>query len=113
MAYKPQVGEMLCVSFAARCIACRKDIKDFCSFRRSVFQHDVLHEGAEVTRGRKYCIRTDVMYGAKVLPPPQLALALRQAATRRAEVAPPPEAEDGGRGSGEEGDEDEEEVDIC
>jgi hypothetical protein len=27
-----------------------------------VFTHPVLHEGAAVTRGRKYAVRTDVMY---------------------------------------------------
>jgi predicted 2-oxoglutarate/Fe(II)-dependent dioxygenase YbiX len=27
------------------------------------FVHHLLHEGAEVTRGRKYVMRTDVMYG--------------------------------------------------
>lgn len=30
-----------------------------------VFDHGILHEGALVTAGRKYCIRTDVMYGNK------------------------------------------------
>jgi hypothetical protein len=28
-----------------------------------VFEHWLLHEGAEVTRGRKYVLRSDVMYG--------------------------------------------------
>ena len=27
-----------------------------------VFSHDIFHEGSEVTRGRKYCVRTDVMF---------------------------------------------------
>ena len=27
-----------------------------------VFSHEVFHEGLEVTRGRKYAVRTDVMY---------------------------------------------------
>ena len=27
-----------------------------------IFQHDILHAGAEVTQGVKYCVRTDVMY---------------------------------------------------
>jgi predicted 2-oxoglutarate/Fe(II)-dependent dioxygenase YbiX len=27
-----------------------------------VFHHPVLHQGAAVTRGRKYVVRTDVMY---------------------------------------------------
>ena len=27
-----------------------------------IFTHPVLHEGCEVTRGRKYVLRTDVMY---------------------------------------------------
>lgn len=30
-----------------------------------VFQHDILHEGSELIKGRKYAIRTDVMYEAK------------------------------------------------
>ena len=29
-----------------------------------VFHHGVVHEGAEVTEGRKYALRSDVMYGA-------------------------------------------------
>ena len=27
-----------------------------------IFTHPVLHEGCRVTRGRKYVVRTDVMY---------------------------------------------------
>jgi len=27
-----------------------------------IFQHDILHEGSAVTKGRKYSMRTDVMY---------------------------------------------------
>ena len=27
-----------------------------------LFQHPIIHEGAEVTRGTKYVIRTDLMY---------------------------------------------------
>jgi prolyl 4-hydroxylase len=27
-----------------------------------VFEHSMLHEGAEVVRGRKYVMRTDVIY---------------------------------------------------
>jgi hypothetical protein len=27
-----------------------------------VFQHELWHEGAPVTRGRKYVLRTDVLY---------------------------------------------------
>ena len=27
-----------------------------------VFQHDILHEGSELINGRKYAVRTDVMY---------------------------------------------------
>ena len=27
-----------------------------------IFQHDILHEGSAVTKGRKYTMRTDVMY---------------------------------------------------
>ena len=30
-----------------------------------VFEHEQLHEGAPVTAGRKYVIRTDVMYRIK------------------------------------------------
>eukprot|EP00299_Pterocystis_sp_00344_P001379 c11212_g1_i1.p1 GENE.c11212_g1_i1~~c11212_g1_i1.p1 ORF type:complete len:223 (-),score=38.96 c11212_g1_i1:21-689(-) len=30
-----------------------------------LFQHDIYHQGVQVTRGRKYVIRTDVMYSAK------------------------------------------------
>ncbi|XP_078582749.1 uncharacterized protein LOC144865702 [Branchiostoma floridae x Branchiostoma japonicum] len=30
-----------------------------------VFQHDIYHEGEEVTAGVKYAMRTDVMYGAE------------------------------------------------
>ena len=29
-----------------------------------VFEHELLHQGAEVTRGAKYVLRSDVMYGA-------------------------------------------------
>lgn len=28
-----------------------------------IFEHQLMHEGAAVTRGRKYVLRTDVMYG--------------------------------------------------
>ena len=28
-----------------------------------IFTHPVLHEGCAVTKGRKYCVRSDVMYG--------------------------------------------------
>ena len=28
-----------------------------------IFEHPLIHEGAAVTRGRKYVLRTDVMYG--------------------------------------------------
>jgi hypothetical protein len=34
-----------------------------------VFDHQLLHEGAEVTRGVKYACRTDVMYATRVVPP--------------------------------------------
>ena len=27
-----------------------------------IFSHETYHEGREVTRGRKYVVRTDVMY---------------------------------------------------
>ncbi|XP_071088608.1 uncharacterized protein [Haliotis cracherodii] len=30
-----------------------------------IFQHDILHEGSEVMEGRKYAVRTDVMYSAE------------------------------------------------
>ncbi|XP_071104983.1 uncharacterized protein [Haliotis cracherodii] len=30
-----------------------------------IFQHDILHEGSEVTEGLKYAVRTDVMYSAE------------------------------------------------
>ncbi|ESP04148.1 hypothetical protein LOTGIDRAFT_170981 [Lottia gigantea] len=30
-----------------------------------VFQHDILHEGSELIKGRKYAMRTDVMFGIK------------------------------------------------
>ncbi|KAH3838628.1 uncharacterized protein LOC127880202 [Dreissena polymorpha] len=30
-----------------------------------VFQHDIMHEGSRLEEGRKYTIRTDVMYSAK------------------------------------------------
>ena len=29
-----------------------------------IFQHDILHEGATLIKGRKYAMRTDVMYSA-------------------------------------------------
>ena len=28
-----------------------------------VFQHDILHSGSKLVQGRKYCVRTDVMFG--------------------------------------------------
>ena len=28
-----------------------------------IFEHELLHEGAAVTAGRKYVLRSDVMYG--------------------------------------------------
>ncbi|XP_070576971.1 uncharacterized protein [Ptychodera flava] len=31
-----------------------------------IFQHDILHEGSEVFDGRKYAIRTDVMYSKEI-----------------------------------------------
>ena len=27
-----------------------------------IFQHDILHEGSRLEKGRKYAVRTDVMY---------------------------------------------------
>merc|ERR1712150_80986 len=30
-----------------------------------IFQHDILHEGSELVEGRKYTVRTDVMYVPK------------------------------------------------
>lgn len=27
-----------------------------------IFQHDIMHEGSELIKGRKYSVRTDVMY---------------------------------------------------
>jgi hypothetical protein len=30
-----------------------------------VFQHDILHEGAALKVGRKYAIRTDIMFTAE------------------------------------------------
>lgn len=30
-----------------------------------VFQHDILHEGSLLIKGRKYAIRTDVMYSSE------------------------------------------------
>ncbi|XP_046580680.1 uncharacterized protein LOC124288154 [Haliotis rubra] len=33
-----------------------------------VFQHDMLHEGSTLLEGRKYTIRTDVMYSAQRVP---------------------------------------------
>jgi hypothetical protein len=30
-----------------------------------VFQHDILHEGSRLKKGRKYTVRTDVMYRPK------------------------------------------------
>jgi len=32
--------------------------------RVAIFQHKLRHEGRPVTRGRKYAMRTDVVYGA-------------------------------------------------
>eukprot|EP01094_Clydonella_sp_ATCC50884_P007114 TRINITY_DN1629_c0_g1_i2.p1 TRINITY_DN1629_c0_g1~~TRINITY_DN1629_c0_g1_i2.p1 ORF type:complete len:210 (-),score=68.24 TRINITY_DN1629_c0_g1_i2:243-872(-) len=34
-----------------------------------IFQHDILHQGSELIRGRKYTIRTDVMYGKTQIVP--------------------------------------------
>lgn len=31
-----------------------------------VFQHDIMHEGSKLVKGRKYTVRTDVMYGSAV-----------------------------------------------
>ncbi|XP_071104607.1 uncharacterized protein [Haliotis cracherodii] len=33
-----------------------------------VFQHDILHEGSTLEEGRKYAVRTDVMYSAQKVP---------------------------------------------
>ena len=33
-----------------------------CTGDALVFSHELLHEGAAVVTGRKYCVRTDVMY---------------------------------------------------
>ena len=30
-----------------------------------IFEHNVLHEGTDVTLGTKYCIRCDVLYSAQ------------------------------------------------
>ena len=30
-----------------------------------VFDHGIMHEGSELKKGRKYCVRTDVMYAPK------------------------------------------------
>lgn len=35
-----------------------------------VFEHELLHEGAEVTAGVKYVLRSDVMYGPWATPAP-------------------------------------------
>lgn len=32
-----------------------------------IFEHPILHEGSELIFGRKYVIRTDVMYSSKVI----------------------------------------------
>ncbi|XP_052063175.1 uncharacterized protein LOC127702908 [Mytilus californianus] len=34
-----------------------------------VFEHPILHEGSELIAGRKYAIRTDVMYSSKISKP--------------------------------------------
>ena len=31
-----------------------------------IFQHDILHSGSELKKGRKYCVRTDVMFSKDV-----------------------------------------------
>ena len=31
-----------------------------------IFQHDILHEGSELLSGKKYAVRTDVMYEAGI-----------------------------------------------
>ena len=33
-----------------------------------LFQHDILHEGTEVIKGRKYTLRTDIMYRKRIQP---------------------------------------------
>ena len=30
-----------------------------------IFEHNVFHEGSDVTEGTKYCIRCDVLYSAQ------------------------------------------------
>lgn len=37
-----------------------------------LFDHPILHEGCEVQKGRKYCIRTDVMYAEAASAPDYL-----------------------------------------
>ena len=32
-----------------------------------IFEHPILHEGSKLISGRKYAIRTDVMYSSKVI----------------------------------------------
>jgi hypothetical protein len=34
----------------------------YSSGRVLVFQHDILHSGSKLKKGRKYCLRTDVMF---------------------------------------------------
>ena len=33
-----------------------------------VFDHAIMHEGSELKKGRKYSMRTDVMYSAETIP---------------------------------------------
>ncbi len=46
------------------------DFRDFkvqpVTGRALVFRHHLLHEGSEVTNGKKYAVRTDVMYSSSV-----------------------------------------------
>ena len=42
----------------------------FCLFSGMVlvFDHTIMHEGSELKKGRKYSMRTDVMYSAEPIP---------------------------------------------
>jgi len=54
-----------------------------------IFQHDIFHQGSALVKGRKYCLRTDVMY----FPIPRIELEAKASAAKVVAKAPRAAAE--------------------